>query len=102
MPAAIRRARRTPCGYCGRLGASVGCMAKRCESSYHFACALAIGVVHQPENMSAWCPLHTPKRGAERLPIYCERSIRVKPLSRLQILPPWQRLPVREIAYECF
>ena len=61
VPTAIRRARRTACGYCGRLGASIGCNMKRCESSYHFACALQVGVVYQKDKASStWCPIHTP------------------------------------------
>ena len=56
-------------------------------------CALAAGVVYQPDHHAAtWCALHTPKRNAYPLPRFCDRSIKIKPLNRLHILPPWQRL----------
>ena len=90
--AAVRRARRTICSMCGMPGASVGCMAKRCEHSYHFGCALAAGVTFTPDaNSWTWCSMHVPKKGSVPLPTFIDRSIRVKPLNRLHILPAWQR-----------
>ena len=92
VPAAVRRSRRTACVVCGKLGASVGCFAKKCEQSFHFACALKAGVTYcQDKDLVTSCKLHKPKKGALPLPTFVERSVRVKPLNRLQILPAWQR-----------
>ena len=46
VAASIRRSRKSACEGCGLLGASVGCNAKRCTSSYHFMCARAAGVTY--------------------------------------------------------
>ena len=98
VPSAVRRSRRTICGYCGQPGASVGCMSKRCDQSYHFACALQAGVTYAEDSLTTWCPYHTPKKSVKNLPTYVERSVRIKPLNRLQILPDWQRMMVEEQA----
>ena len=97
VPTAVRRSRRTTCGLCGKIGASVGCASKRCDMSYHFACALKAGVTFTPNAAaSTWCPMHQPlKKGAVPLPTYVDRSIRIKPLNRVHTLPPWQRAQIQ-------
>ena len=54
--------------------------------------ALSHQVFFTPDaSNSTWCPAHAPRRGAIPLPAFIDRSVRVKPLNRLHILPPWQR-----------
>lgn len=93
---AVRRGRKTACAGCGQLGASVRCSAKRCEQAYHFGCALSAGVTFVPDGTaSTWCPLHTPKRCLP-LPVFVDRSVRIKPFARLHILSVDQQRELRE------
>ena len=92
VPAALRRARRTFCAHCQMPGASVGCNAKKCANTYHFACARAAGVLHVLDSASTTycCAEHVPPRlRGLPLPLRCERSVRLTAQPRLQDVQRW-------------
>ena len=92
VPAALRRARRTFCAHCQMPGASIGCNAKKCTNTYHFACARAAGVLHGLDAASSTycCADHVPPRlKALPLPVRCERSVRLTAQPRLQDVQKW-------------
>ena len=44
--------------------------------------------------------MHTPKRECHPLPLFANRSIRIKQLNRVQILPAWQTAQLALVAQE--
>ncbi|VEL09816.1 unnamed protein product [Protopolystoma xenopodis] len=53
------RARRTPCSYCGTLGAGLPCYNPRCSAVYHVPCAQEIGCMFFTDR-GMYCPQHQP------------------------------------------
>ncbi|XP_034171270.2 histone lysine N-methyltransferase trithorax [Osmia lignaria lignaria] len=54
---AISRGRLIRCSECGKKGASVGCCAKNCNSTFHYPCARSIGLAFN-DDKTVFCSLH--------------------------------------------
>ncbi|KZC07923.1 Histone-lysine N-methyltransferase trithorax [Dufourea novaeangliae] len=54
---AISRGRLIRCSECGKKGASVGCCAKNCSSTFHYPCARNIGLAFN-DDKTVFCSLH--------------------------------------------
>lgn len=54
---AISRGRLIRCSECGKKGASVGCCAKNCNSTFHYPCARNIGLIFN-DDKTVFCSLH--------------------------------------------
>lgn len=54
---AISRGRLIRCSECGKKGASVGCCAKNCNSTFHYPCARNVGLAFN-DDKTVFCSLH--------------------------------------------
>nr|XP_012147639.1 PREDICTED: histone-lysine N-methyltransferase trithorax isoform X1 [Megachile rotundata] len=54
---AISRGRLIRCSECGKKGASVGCCAKNCSSTFHYPCARNVGLAFN-DDKTVFCSLH--------------------------------------------
>ncbi|XP_076635366.1 histone lysine N-methyltransferase trithorax [Colletes latitarsis] len=54
---AISRGRLIRCSECGKKGASIGCCAKNCSSTFHYPCARNVGLTFN-DDKTVFCSLH--------------------------------------------
>lgn len=56
----VKRASRLTCAKCGKPGASIGCLHKACQRSFHLGCVTPAGGLLIPESYTARCQVHVP------------------------------------------
>ncbi|BET00611.1 RNA polymerase II [Nesidiocoris tenuis] len=66
VQSAISRSRMIRCCFCDKKGASVGCCARSCPSTYHLSCALQSNCVFL-SNKEVYCKIHSHMRGKKDL-----------------------------------
>ncbi|CAB0010900.1 unnamed protein product, partial [Nesidiocoris tenuis] len=66
VQSAISRSRMIRCCFCDKKGASVGCCARSCPSTYHLSCALQSNCVFL-SNKEVYCKNHSHMRGKKDL-----------------------------------